>query len=49
MLAANIGVVLVVLNVIGGYFTREQVRSKRAFEPKSLIGTMEPARSSSGD
>jgi NADH-quinone oxidoreductase subunit H len=49
VLVANIAVVLVVLNVMGGYFKREQVRSKRAFEPKSLIGTMEPVRSSSGD
>jgi NADH-quinone oxidoreductase subunit H len=46
VLAANIGVVVVVLNVMGKYFRREQVRSKRAFEPKSLIGTMQPVQPS---
>lgn len=46
VLAANIAVVVVVLNVMGKYFQREQVRSKRAFEPKSLIGTMQPAQPS---
>lgn len=49
VLVANLAVVLAVLNVLGGYFKREQVRSKRAFEPKSLIGTMQPVRPSSGD
>jgi NADH-quinone oxidoreductase subunit H len=46
VLAANISVVVVVLNVMGKYFQREQVRSKRAFEPKSLIGTMQPVQPS---
>ena len=49
VLVANIAVVLTVLNIMGNYFKREQVRSKRAFEPKSLIGTMQPVNSSSGD
>ncbi|MBE2239932.1 MAG: NADH-quinone oxidoreductase subunit NuoH [Caldilineaceae bacterium] len=49
VLVANIVVVVVVLNVLGNYFKREQVRSKRAFEPTSLIGTMQPVHPSSGD
>lgn len=49
LLAANIAVVVAVLNLLGNYFQREQVRSKRSFEPKSLIGTMQPVQSSSGD
>lgn len=46
VLAGNIGVLIVVSRVLTQHFTQEQVRSKRAFEPKSLIGTMQPA---SGD
>lgn len=49
VLVANIAVVLAVLNIMGNYFKREQVRSKRAFAPKSLIGTMQPVNSSAGD
>ncbi len=49
VLVANIAVVITVLNVMGNYFKREQVRSKRAFAPKSLIGTMQPVNSPSGD
>jgi NADH-quinone oxidoreductase subunit H len=43
VLLGNLVVLGVVANVLGGYFQREQVRTKRAFEPKSLIGTMQPA------
>ncbi|MFN3332789.1 MAG: complex I subunit 1/NuoH family protein, partial [Caldilinea sp.] len=49
VLVANLAVVAAVLNILGKYFQREQVRSKRAFEPKSLIGAMQPARPASGD
>jgi NADH-quinone oxidoreductase subunit H len=49
VLVANIVVVFTVLSVMTKYFKREQVRSKRAFEPKSLIGTMQPVQPSSGD
>lgn len=49
LLAANIAVVVAVLYLLGNYFQREQVRSKRSFEPRSLIGTMQPVQSSSGD
>ena len=35
-----------ILNILGAYFKREEVGTKRAFEPKSLVGTMEPV---SGD
>jgi len=49
VLVANIGVVIAVLNMMGNYFRRETVRTKRSFEPKSLIGTMQPVNTSSGD
>lgn len=39
----NVAVVAVVATVLGRHFRAEEVRSKRAFEPKSLIGTMQPA------
>jgi hypothetical protein len=39
----NLVVMGVVINTLAGHFRREAVRSKRAFEPKSLIGTMQPA------
>jgi NADH-quinone oxidoreductase subunit H len=42
VLLANLGVVAVVLSVLGRHFTGGQVTSKRAFEPKSLIGTTVP-------
>lgn len=48
ILAGNIAVAAVVLSVMGNYFKREEVRTKRAFEPKSLIGTMRPV-SPAGD
>ena len=43
VLVGNLVVIGVVLNILGNHFKREQVRSKRAFEPKTLIGTMRPA------
>jgi NADH-quinone oxidoreductase subunit H len=46
VLAGNLIVIGIVLNVLGNYFKQEQVRTKRAFEPKSLIGTVQPV---SGD
>ena len=46
ILAGNLIVLGVVANVLGNHFKQEQIRSKRAFEPKSLIGTMQPT---SGD
>ena len=42
ILGANIGAVVAVLSILGRHFRREEVRTKRAFEPKSLIGTMTP-------
>lgn len=39
----NVAVIAVVLNTLGKYFETEELRTKRAFEPKSLIGTMQPA------
>jgi len=45
----NIVVVGIVLGVLGRYFRGEQLRTKRAFEPKSLIGTMQPAPETAGD
>jgi NADH-quinone oxidoreductase subunit H len=46
VLAGNLVVLFVVARVLTNHFTNEQIRSKRAFEPKSLIGTMQPV---SGD
>ncbi len=43
LLVGNVGVVLAVARVLSRYFQQEKVRTKRAFEPKSLIGTMQPA------
>jgi NADH-quinone oxidoreductase subunit H len=45
----NIVVVGVVVNILARYFRTEMVRSKRAFAPKSLIGTMQPAPETAGD
>ena len=42
VLIANLGVVVYVLSILGRYFAKEQVTTKRAFEPKSLIGTTVP-------
>jgi uncharacterized membrane protein YcjF (UPF0283 family) len=38
---ANIGVLAIVIKVLNGYFRDEQIRTKRSFEPASLIGTMQ--------
>jgi len=46
ILAGNFIVIGIVVNVLTNHFKQEQVRTKRAFEPKSLIGTMQPV---SGD
>jgi NADH-quinone oxidoreductase subunit H len=40
---ANIGMIAVVVNTLTGYFRNETIRTKRSFEPRSLIGTMQPA------
>jgi NADH-quinone oxidoreductase subunit H len=42
VLAANLVVVGIVLSVLGRHFTNQPVATKRAFEPKSLIGTTVP-------
>ncbi|MBV7332196.1 NADH-quinone oxidoreductase subunit H [Chloroflexi bacterium TSY] len=47
VLVGNLVVIRIVLNIMSDYFQREQVRTKRAFEPKSLIGTMQPVGASS--
>jgi NADH-quinone oxidoreductase subunit H len=48
VLVANLGAVAVVLLVLARHFTNQPVTTKRAFEPKSLIGTTVPA-SQAGD
>ena len=45
VLLGNLVVIGVVVNVLANHFRQESTRSKRAFEPTSLIGTMEPAPS----
>lgn len=42
---SNIVLIGIVVNVLNGYFQREQMRTRRSFEPQSLIGTMQPAGS----
>ncbi len=42
VLAANLAVVAIVLSILGRHFTDQPVTTKRAFEPKSLIGTTVP-------
>lgn len=46
ILAGNLIVLFIVGRVLTKHLASEQVRSKRAFDPKSLIGTMQPV---SGD
>ena len=38
---ANIGVLAIVANILQKYFRSERIRTKRSFEPVSLIGTMQ--------
>ena len=47
VLVGNLVVLAIVARVLGNYLTSEKTRTKRAFQPKSLIGTMQPV--SSGD
>jgi NADH-quinone oxidoreductase subunit H len=47
--AGNIAVVGLVVNILARHFRGEMVRTKRAFEPKALIGTMAPAPETGGD
>ncbi len=43
ILTGNLLVLGIGMAAIGRYLRQEMVRTKRAFEPRSLIGTMEPA------
>ncbi len=43
ILLGNVAAIGIVVNVLTTHFKQEQVRTKRAFGPKSLIGTMQPA------
>ncbi len=45
----NVVVVAVVANILARHFRGEATRSKRAFAPKSLIGTMQPSPETAGD
>lgn len=42
VLIGNLAVIGVVLSVLGRHLRSEEMRTKRAFEPKSLIGSMQP-------
>ena len=48
ILIGNLGVLVFILYTIGMHFQKQQVTTKREFEPKTLIGTVEPL-SQSGD
>jgi NADH-quinone oxidoreductase subunit H len=45
----NLVVMGVVVGIMARHFRGETVRSKRAFSPSTLIGTMQPAPEPSGD
>lgn len=49
ILIGNLGVIAWAVVILNRHFAQEEVRTKRAFEPKSLIGTMQPVPPSSGD
>jgi hypothetical protein len=49
ILAGNLVVIFLVLRVLGRYFKSDELRTKRAFEPKSLVGSMQVAPQESGD
>lgn len=49
ILAGNLVVIWAVFRILGRYFKSEMVRTKRAFEPKSLLGTMQAVEPQSGD
>jgi hypothetical protein len=49
ILAGNIVAIGVVVSILARHFKGETVRTKRAFEPTSLIGTMQPAPETAGD
>lgn len=43
LLIGNVIVIWIVSNTLTRYYRTEQLRTKRAFTPRSLIGTMQPA------
>ena len=47
ILAGHVAAIIFVLGIMGNHLQREEIRTKRAFKPTSLVGTMEPV--SSGD
>lgn len=49
ILAGNLVVIFLVLRTLDRYFKSEELRTKRAFEPKSLVGSMQVAPQQSGD
>jgi NADH-quinone oxidoreductase subunit H len=44
--AANIALIAIVANALSNHFRLETTRTKRTFEPRSLIGTMKPVEKS---
>ncbi|MFN2135821.1 MAG: NADH-quinone oxidoreductase subunit NuoH [Candidatus Promineifilaceae bacterium] len=49
VLLGNLATLAVIIRIISRHFANEQITTKRQFEPKSLIGTVQPVTSSSGD
>lgn len=43
ILIGNLGAIAWIVVILNRHFLNEEVRTKRAFEPASLIGTMQPA------
>jgi hypothetical protein len=49
ILIGNLGAIAWIVVILNRHLLQEEIRTKRAFEPTSLIGTMQPAPPSSGD
>lgn len=48
LLLGNLAVLAFIIRTVDQHFVREQITTKRQFEPKSLIGTMQPVSQSGG-
>ena len=49
ILLGNLVILYWILRTVNQHLLSEQIITKREFEPRSLIGTMQPVSSSSGD
>lgn len=49
ILIGNLGAIAWIVVILNRHLSKEEIRTKRAFEPTSLIGTMQPAPPSPGN